>query len=247
MKKTFVLALVAVLALGTQALALTGGWTDNFDSYADQAAFNAVWTQTGTYGNCLLSTAQADTAPNSIYQDTVARGSYRTVGSDIALANLYFSFRFYDGTGSSADGRSYGMVYSKVGGTWGGATNQILAIGKYNSTTAKKYYGRVAFGGLNWFTLDLAPDRSVGWHTAEIIGKADGTVDFVIDGVVGANKTVATQNFNLVAMGSGLAGNSGLYFDNVTVGSTLVTPEPSSMLALASGLIGMAGFIRRRK
>ena len=93
-----------------------------------------------------------------------------------------------------------------------------------------------------WFALDSGPDRSVGWHLAEIVGKPDGTVDFKIDGIVGANKAVAEVGFNWVVVGSGLTSTHGMWFDDVRM-----VPEPGSLLALGAGMIGLAGYIRRRR
>src|SRR5437016_1481757 len=62
---------------------------DNFDSYANQAAFTTVWTPAvagGTGGGGQLSTAQAFSAPNSVMD--LGNGS-ATSRNDRALSSAF--------------------------------------------------------------------------------------------------------------------------------------------------------------
>ncbi len=242
------LAIILAAALAAIGGAASAQFIDDFDSYADQAAFNAVWSGASPMS---LTNNNWVSAPNSIYQGTVAQQSYRHLGTSIPLQQLYFSFNFYDERGTASLARTYGMVYSRAGDQWTGSLQQIIAVGKYNTIATTKYNARIAFGSLNWFVLDApgAPDRSVGWHKAEVIGGVDpvdpskAQVSIFIDGILGKTVTgLANVDFNWVVMGSGLSSTHGMYFDDVVVAPI---PEPASMALAGVGLASILGLRRR--
>jgi hypothetical protein len=220
---------------------------DNYDSYADQAAFNAAWTPTGTAMDLDTDgTPTPQSAPNTIHQGLVAQQSRLAVfGADkVALRDLNFSFDFYDG--GAALGRTYGMVYSRAtDGDWASGLNQIIAIGKNNTIATTKYNVRIAFGSVNWVAMDApSPDRSIGWHNMQVI--ADGalapTLNFYVDGLLGKSIALTQAQgdviMNYVVMGSGLSSATEAWYDNVSL-----TPEPASLM-----LLGLGGlFLARRR
>ncbi|MDW8309814.1 MAG: hypothetical protein RMK20_10620, partial [Verrucomicrobiales bacterium] len=212
---------------------------DNFDSYANQAAFDAVWATSAT--PMTLVNTQSWSSPNSIYQGTGAQQSRLAIGYDIPVSMLDFKFRFYDPAGAGSLARTYGMVYAYAGGVWGGTLQQIVAIGKWNAIADAgdpTYHARVAFGSLNWFKLDdpLAPRRSVGWHEARVVGSlispTTAQYEFYIDGILSKTVTsTVTSPFNWIVMGSNLTSTHGMWYDDVQI----VIPEPS---VAALGLMG---------
>ena len=243
-----------VFLLGTAVLALTAGaqaaFFDNFDSYANQAAFNAVWTP-GTAAMTLDTDGSPapQSSPNTIAQGLDAAAAFRNLGADsVQLRNVDFSFDFYDG--GAALGRTYALLESRGSSPTASRSeglNQIIAIGKYNGTATTKYSGRIAIGSINWFNLDAptSPDRSVGWHTMRIVG--DGapapTLTFYVDGKIGKQVTLTQAQgdvlMNWVQVGSNLTSATTANFDNVSV-----TPEPAPLGFLA--LAGLAMLRRRR-
>ena len=237
------------------AFTAPGDLIDNFDGYADNAALTAAWTVNAGSG-LVLNTSESVSAPNSVVNPGTAAESLRRNMSSIPASGLNYSFEFYDYDGGYA--RDYGMLYSRSGDEWTGSLNNILAIGKFNNVLTNHYFGRVAFatgatygdGAVvsgTWFALTGGPSRSVGWHTARVLGEPDpvnvGKViyKFYIDGALGGSvSNLADIDYNWVVLGSGLStAPSGIAFDDLRV-----VPEPLTLLV---GIVGMASvtLIRR--
>ena len=126
------------LLLGTIAVAAAVGhsqaqvqFSDNFEDYANQAAFDAAWSTANT--TLVLTTTNRSTpsGANSIFQGTAAASSYRAFTNPITSSKLYCRAYFYDAGGS----RSTCRVEGYTGGTYGANVTQLLAIGRYNSIT----------------------------------------------------------------------------------------------------------------
>jgi hypothetical protein len=261
------------LTLTTLLVSTLVSWadfSDNFDGYANKAAFDASWTVSVGLG-LDLNTSEFASSPNSVKNaataSTPAAQSRKLIAPDASgwapTDNFTFSFNFYDSVVSTGL-RDYGMLYSRVGTDWAGGLNQLVAIGKYNAGGADRYYARVAIGsgshvlgdgavsvGTGWFYLDNAPAQSVGWHSASIVGTEDpndptkGLLRFYIDGQLGGS--VGNVDFallNWAVLGSGLSspGVGWLAFDDVLV----LIPEPSTLLLGLLGGLGMLWIGRRR-
>lgn len=260
--KKVVFALVMVTMTATVA---SGAiiFQDNFDGYADQAAFNAAWNVSLVGGGGILSTEQAFSPSQSIKQDLTAKQSGTSIaacwGTD--AQPLEWSFEFYDST-QAANLRQFASFRDLSGGL-----AQLVAIGAYNDTTLTKnrytgssasmadlntYYAcRVLYqGGPGWFILNGpgAPTRSTGWHELKAVFK-DTTVEFYVDGVNALSglttqyaNSVGSVSFDTVLVGSGLSSPNGVgYYDNVLVNQV---PEPA--VAVLLGLGGLL-FGRRRR
>jgi len=269
--KTKILTIAAVTVFASAQCALAQIiFSDNFDSYADQAAFNAVWNvaQAPAGVGATLSTEQAFSPSQSIKAPGIAT-AYQS-GHDITpvwgsdAQPLSWSFQFYDST-QAANLRQFATIRDNSP-----ALAQLVAFGAYNDTSLTKdrytglstsiaelntYYAvRVAFApGPNWFILNGpgAPTRSTGWHELSAVFK-DTTVEFFVDGVnalSGLTTSYASAagaiTFDRVTVGSGLSSANGeAYYDNVMV---QVIPEPSSIVvSLVGGLGLLAWGIRRR-
>ncbi len=266
--KALVLAVTLVLTSTVATVfAQTTIFSDNFDSYVDQAAFNAVWNVGLSGGGATLSTDQAFSPSQSILQPGIAT-AYSS-GHDITPVSgsdaqpLVWSFQFYDST-QAANLRQFASIRDATP-----ALAQLVAIGAYNDSTTTKdpytglsvtaadlntYYAcRVAFApGPNWFILNGpgTPTRSTGWHELSAVFK-DTTVEFFVDGVnalsgltISYASAVGALTFDRVNVGSGLSSANGAgYYDNVKVE---IVPEPTTTALL--GLGGLAFLaIRRRK
>ena len=259
------MVLVGVLTLASAANAAIV-FSDNFDGYADQAAFNAVWNVATVGGGGTLSTEQAFSGSQSIKQDLTAKASGHDITPVFGLdvQPLVWSFRFYDSTQAN-NLRQFGALRDATP-----ALAQLVAMGAYNDTTLtmdrytglsvtaadlNTYYAvRVAFApGPNWFILNgpNAPTRSTGWHELKAVF-GDTTAEFYVDGVnalSGLTTSYASAagaiTFDRVLVGSGLSSANGVgYYDDVMV---QVVPEPSTWgLMLLAVLVGAVRRVRAK-
>lgn len=242
---------------------------DNFDSYANQAAFEAAWIPSGTSGS--LTSDIAYSAPNSIRNP--AAGTRRndqtfsaSTATDIVATNansLVWSYRFYDDPANIVpSGNSLGRTFGQLlGRNSAGSLNQILSMGLWNSnapkasngvtstlTELRQYYAiRVGFTpGPNWIVLDTVAPRSAGWQEMKAV-IASTQVQFYINGVLGGTWNYASSEgavgWYQARIGSGVSSGAASNFDDYRL---QVVPEPSAMLLSAIGLMGLVGYRRRQ-
>ena len=247
--------LVAVGVATSLSFTALANLVDDFDSYADNAALTTAWTVNAGSG-LVLNTSESVSAPNSVVNPGTDAASIRRNMSGIPAGELDFSFAFHDYDGGYA--RDYGMVYSRVGDEWTGGLNNLLAIGKYNNILTNHYFARVsstsgavygdgAVPSGTWFALTGGPNRSVGWHTAQITGAPDpnnvGRVVYkfyIDDTLAGSVANLAELDYNWVVLGSGVStAPSGIAFDDLSV-----VPEASTFLL---GTLGLAGAVLVRR
>ncbi len=206
------------------SLALTGAiaFQDNFG-----ACNMAEWTTAvGSYTDLVSSSEQSHSSSCSAKLDNTSDYMYHNFGSYSGHTKV--SFYWYD---DGASTKSYVEMRSYSGGSYPGSLTQVLAIGKYNTTTAPgevydlhKYQLRVLYpsasmGWMNCETNTSGGARSAGWHKFSIERLADGTLKFTVDDV--ATRTVTGANamdWNTVFIGSG-SGTAAItaYFDDVVV------------------------------
>jgi hypothetical protein len=266
MQKTRILlalAATASIAASAQAAVIL---SDNFDSYANQAAFEVVWPATVAGAPGLLSTDQANSAPNSV--SIPSNGSTATRRSRATFAETAFdqyndvvwSFDFYD-TDIAQSPRQYANLHDSLAP---GATNQLVSMGMNNNQTTAANGGNLYMarilgytpedtGGTSgsYFKLNdfAGATRTVGWHNLKvIIGTDDGlSTDyaFYVDNVLvetvdNIGSAASIRSYDNIVIGSGVSATSGAYYDNVSLS---VVPEPTSV-----ALIGLAGLaIKRRR
>lgn len=268
-RKSFIgLGLVLAVACGTASAAPL---FDNFDSYADQAAFQAAWPSwiaDGTSMNLVQGFGYSDSQCFS----GVASANYkyrnaRSLDSDLLGAvgtdasPIVWSFMLYDSditqsTSGTAPARNFNEIRSYTNNTTltntgmpatsagtGFALNGLIAMGIYQSASPGTQYAyRCYWGGVsNWFATGVA--RTEGWHEMKaVIGST--TVKIYVDGVLAPN---GTQNLTTTPTKafSGVVLGSGLTSNSYDVAfdDMSVTPEPATLLMLAAGGL----FLRRRR
>jgi hypothetical protein len=270
---------------------------DKFDSYANQAAFEAAWTPIGTTApiSADLSTAnpnqvaipdksvEVDGEPNAPTGANNKQRNQRTfaeTGGVSTTQNMFWSFDFYDSNAAAAPYRQYSNLQDT---TAPGGTNQLLSMGLNNNQTVANsggnYYmarilgynptaaadpdggpaesvgGSGAYFKLNDFGVGL---RSTGWHNLRVVMSTNDGLstdfDFYVDGVLAERVhnvgTAATiRSYDNIRIGSGLTnGNNAAQYDNMRLqtGSSILIPEPSSIMLVGLSLVGAAFAARRR-
>lgn len=263
--------ITTVLACGITSVALLQNASgqilvnDNFDSYADQAAFLAAWPVVGTQPSGILVSTQAVSFANSvsINTGTATADSQRNgrifteSGVPSAFSSITFSFDFYDATGTGNPHRSYANLQDTTAPS---ASGQLISMGLNNNLLAAAqdgnfYMARILGGSANggavsvYFKLNDAgaPLRSLGWHNLAVT-ISDVSFAFYVDGIL--SETVANsltlRSYDNVRIGAGVTSLAPSWFDNVRV-EVIPVPEPSIIaLGLLGGLGLMFGMARRR-
>jgi hypothetical protein len=269
--KTLLPLVALALAITSPAFgATTTLLSDNFDSYANQAAFQAAWPATvGTGGT--FSTLQAASAPDSVNFPLTAQRNDRSFaesGNPSALNAITFGFDFYD---SNAAASPYRQCSSLIDGA-GNASGMLVSLGMNNNQTSANSGGNYYMARILGYTVPTTADpdggpvesvggagtffklndygvglRSTGWHNLSVT-ITDTAFSFYVDGALA--ETVANaftlRSYDTVRLGSGISSANEAYFDNVHVETAPapVVPEPGALSLAAMGL-GMLLFIRK--
>ncbi len=271
---------ITTLIAGASVL-LVAGWanatvllTDDFESYADQAAFTNVWKRTVGVGGT-LSTTQSSSPTKSVnfgVSPLTLRNdrSFTETGNPSALNAITFSLDFYD---SNSGASPYREIASLIDGA-GSSSGQLISLGMNNNQLSgdsggNYYMARIlgytattvdpnggpnessggttvasSFFKLNDYTVGL---RSTGWHNLKVT-ITDTTFSFFVDGILAETvaNAITLRSYDLVRLGSGLTSVNEAYIDNVLVEVNPV-PEPSTFALGLLGGLGMLWMVRRRQ
>ncbi len=226
---------------------------DSFDGYADQAAFQAVWTPIGATPSGTLTNGQSVSAPNSINFATAAQRNERSfIESGLpATSNVVrFSFDFFDSNAGLAPYRQYANLQDSTAASGAG---QLISIGLNNNLTSAAeggnfYMARILGHNANaYFKLNdnAALLRSTGWHSLAV-EISDVDYRFFVDGALAETvpNTFTLRSYDVVRLGSGLSSTAEAFFDNVSVQSI---PEPGTLVLASMAGLGLMVMRRRRK
>ncbi len=225
---------------------------DNFESYADTAAFQAVW---GNAGLGTLDTVAGNPGQSAAHPGGTVNSRSFTPFTPTATEHLRLTGQIFDDGLNNTKRLSIGLR--------NGAAN-IIEMGLY--TPVPYYSARVInFSSTppstnpNWVAFKDAggsplTQQVAGWHTFTVeIG--DATVDFSldlnsngsIDSTLSFVSTATSVGFNNLRFGGpsdATSGGGGAKFDNLRL-ETIAVPEPTS--AGVCALLGGLFMIRRRR
>jgi len=237
---------LAVISAASATVVLDEGWETGgtgWTVYGSSAPYASIVTD-----NAATGTHSMRTADNSTTNYTNAM-SY-TLGAETG-ENWTMTWNFYD-TGAT---REVMQIDSYRGLGIGAAADlqQLIALGSYNSGVATTVYNyRVASGeGAGWKNTTITRTNNT-WHAMKVeqiyVGGSTATINVYVDNVLGATfDTNAVYGVTALRAGGGLTnGGHGAYYDDLLL-TVPTVPEPSSMLAFATGFIGLFGIIRRKK
>lgn len=261
-----IVVIFTFLCVGGATSSITLGvplYSEDFEGYADQPAFEADWSPLGspphlldtTFGNASQQSLQLNSQPGG---SGVSNRWYQTLATPILPSDakpLVFSFDFYlDPLGSrnswSSDWQTVGVRAYSGGGIGSGSLSGIVAMGvsRLSSLDADIhnnafFQGRIfTFGHTSqtYYSLDALPTatgRSSGWHRLEAQIGATQTL-FLVDGQPAEMVNVGiTAPINTIVLGSDLTTSQPYWVDNLRLE---VVPEPNTFMvtcAFAFGLI----------
>ena len=211
---TAVLAMTGCLRTASAALILS----DNFDGYADQAAFQVAWPAIGTVAptSAELSIAQSSSAPQSIRvpgtltnSQSRNRRSFAESGSVDTTHRVNWSFDFYDGAPTANPARNYSNLQDTIAP---GSTNQLVAMGFNNNQVATNSGGQFYMARILGYTVPTTPDPDGG--PTETVGGAGAF--FKLNDFGAGARSLGWHNLKVIlSTDNGLSTDYAFYVDNV--------------------------------
>jgi hypothetical protein len=184
--------------------------SDDFDGYADQAAFDAAWPAVSPQPSGVLSTTQFVSPTNAIFNRSTLttegalaprnQRSFAESGTPSASNVISYSYDFYDSNAAASPYRQYTTLQDSTAPS---AAGQLISIGLNNNHTVGSdggnfYMARILgytptfaspVSGSNpatasgaYFKLNDNPAlvRSTGWHNLKVL-ISDADLKFYVD------------------------------------------------------------------
>ena len=216
---------------------------DSFDTYANQAAFEAVWAPVGTSGQ--LSTEQASSAPQSAKMPGSTTVTYRNrrtfaeTGPISTTQQIIWSFDFWD-NGTSLNPSPARNFSNLQDTTAPSGTNQLIAMGFNNNQSGSQSGGQYFMARILGYTVPTTADPDGG--ATESVGGSGAFFKLNDFGTGLRNATAGWRNLKvIISTDNGLSSDYEFYVDGVLAErvsnlSTAATYRSYDNIALGSGL-----------
>ena len=220
-----------VLSVAAVASADMVAWFDDFDSYADQAAFDAVYTQIYPAVPLLLDQSMGYSDGQSVNplgpNNNSERRAYQNFGAELAGTDadpLIFEFMMHMNDETDWWTREYIEIRGYSGEGYGdGDLQELIALGCTSSGVDTTLYNARILTGDNWVNTQTAKVAAWVKLTAKIM--TDTVEVYVNDNLDYSGPRAPDITFDCVVLGSGLSSRVDVHFDGV--------PEPASLTLLA--------------
>jgi len=247
----FVAAIVMIVALASTSAFAGTFWTENWDSYTSGTTPYGSWVLGNGTWQPLTGVASTNSGTQAYGMSSAAESQTsrigRAVGADLsAYDEVVLDAYFYDAIGTSSMKRSFVGFQNAFT-----ASASLLRIGMNNAAEYAVMYGSTATA------ISTGVGNATGWHHVTLTntkgsvvgGVQQWTTAWALDDASG-NFTWAwdAANANQVNIGYNFSCKYEVDWDDISVSANMNTvPEPGSMLALATGLVGFLGIIRRKR
>jgi hypothetical protein len=212
------LAAAACLALFAADATAQVVVNDGFDSYANQAAFEAAWVPIGSAApiSATLSSTQFVSPSNSAHVAGTAannqqrnRLTFAETGTASTLNRIVFSFDFYDAAPTAAPYRQFSNLQDTTAPS---ATGQLVAMGLNNNQTGANSGGQFYMARILGYTVPTTADPDGG--PAESVGGAGAF--FKLNDFGAGARSLGWHNLKVViGTDDGLSTDFEFYVDDV--------------------------------
>ncbi|MFH1745642.1 MAG: PEP-CTERM sorting domain-containing protein [Planctomycetota bacterium] len=241
MKKLLAFSVVLVFVATASA-----DWFDDFDSYADQPAFDAVYTQLYPAVPLMLDQSMGYSDGQSVNPgpDNVnyTVRAYKNFGEEVAGTDanpLVFEFMYHMDIADHWHTREYIELRGYEGAGYGdGGLMELIALGCTSSGVDTTVYNARILSGENWVNTTTA--KVADWVKLSAVITSSAVEVYVNDVLNYSGPRSPDVTFDCVVLGSGLSSHVDVHFDDLNI---QVIPEPGTLILL--GLGGLA-LIRRR-
>ena len=234
MKKLLALGLVAVFASTAMA-----DFSDDFDGYADQAGFDAVYTQIYPAAPIMLDQTMGFSDGQSVMTPAEAPSSSNRAYYSLGMEYATFQIMYKLDDETDWLSRQFFEIRGYAGAGYGdGDLEELIAIGATSSGVDTTVYNARVLTGDGWINTTTA--KTTEWVKLTALIKTS-TVEIYVNDVLNASSPrTPGVTLDSIVLGSGLSSRVSAHFDDVLVSGI---PEPASLALLALG--GLA-LIRRR-